>query len=106
LHNITEGFSIAAPIANMRSGLKLLGALGLVAGGPVFIGAMVGQVWTSEPVSVLFMALAGGALIYVIDGVLRMTEGMVSRTGLYASIVVGILVALATELVVKAGMMV
>lgn len=106
LHNITEGFSIAAPLANMSSSLKLLGILGLMAGGPVFVGAMIGQIWTSEVVSVLFLALAGGALIYVIDGVMRISEGKVSSTGLYASVAFGLFIALAAELVVKAGMLV
>jgi zinc transporter ZupT len=67
-HNATEGFGILSPI--MRKGdivpwgtLLLLGAIG---GGPTFVGTLVGSLWTSVPLSVFVLALAGGALLYVL----------------------------------------
>jgi hypothetical protein len=43
--------------------LLLLGAIG---GGPTFVGTIVGSLWTSVPLSVFVLALAGGALLYVL----------------------------------------
>ena len=67
-HNATEGFGILSPM--MREGnlvpwgtLLLLGAIG---GGPTFVGTVVGGIWTSVPLSVFVLALAGGALLYVL----------------------------------------
>jgi zinc transporter ZupT len=68
VHNATEGFGILSPM--VREGnvvpwgtLLLLGAIG---GGPTFVGTIVGSLWTSVPLSVFVLALAGGALIYVL----------------------------------------
>src|SRR5436309_9427848 len=40
LHNATEGFGIVGPLADVVPSWKWLGAVGLVAGGPTFLGAM------------------------------------------------------------------
>ena len=68
VHNATEGFGILSPM--VRQGnvvpwgtLLLLGAIG---GGPTFVGTIVGSLWTSVPLSVFVLALAGGALLYVL----------------------------------------
>ncbi len=66
LHNITEAFGIAAPLVGKRPSWSLLGLLGLIGGGPTFFGTLIGYQFSSEPVSVLFLALAGGALVFVI----------------------------------------
>jgi zinc transporter ZupT len=68
IHNATEGFGILSPM--VREGdvvswgtLLLLGAVG---GVPTFVGTLVGSLWTSVPLSVFVLALAGGALLYVL----------------------------------------
>jgi ZIP family zinc transporter len=66
LHNITEAFGIAAPLAGKHPSWSLLGLVGLIGGGPNFLGTLLGYQFSSEPVSVLFLALAGGALVFVI----------------------------------------
>ncbi len=66
LHNMTEGFGIAAPLSGYKPGWRYLALLGLIGGGPTFVGALVGSFWVSDIVSVLFLSLAGGAVIYVI----------------------------------------
>src|SRR5512133_148399 len=45
LHNSTEGFGIAAPLSGDTElpGWGFLGLMGLIAGGPTFIGTVVGQ---------------------------------------------------------------
>ena len=66
LHNVTEAFGIAAPLAGKRPSWALLGLAGLIAGGPNFLGTLIGYAFSSPPVSVLFLAVAAGALVFVI----------------------------------------
>lgn len=68
LHNTTEGFGIAAPFAATGSipDWSFLGVLGLIGGGPTFVGAIVGYSIQSTFVFVLCLALAAGSILYVI----------------------------------------
>ncbi|MHB8275883.1 MAG: ZIP family metal transporter, partial [Dermatophilaceae bacterium] len=74
LHNATEGFGIVAPLAGdidphgntCRPSWGFLFAMGAIGGGPTFVGAVVGHQFTSEPVSVLFLTLAAGSILYVV----------------------------------------
>jgi ZIP family zinc transporter len=74
LHNATEGFGIVAPLAGDldESGVRrrpswgMLLTLGAIGGGPTFVGTILGHTFTSEPLSVVFLALAAGSIIYVI----------------------------------------
>jgi ZIP family zinc transporter len=99
LHNATEGFGIAAPLAGRvipRKRLLLLA--GLVAGGPTFLGTIVGYVFNSPMLSVLFLATAVGALVFVIGElwtVLR-RDGITMVTT--SALACGFLVAFATEI--------
>src|SRR3954449_11415630 len=69
LHNATEGFGIVGPLGGVRPSWRWLGLAGLIAGGPTLLGSMVGYAVTSEPVELLFYAVAGGAILYVIGEV-------------------------------------
>jgi len=66
LHNVTEAFGIAAPLAGKRPSWALLGLVGLIGGGPNFFGTLIGYTFSSPPVSVLFLSVAAGALVFVI----------------------------------------
>jgi ZIP family zinc transporter len=66
LHNATEGFGIVGPLGNVRPSWAWLGLAGLIGGGPTFLGAIVGYNVTSEPLELVFYAVAGGAILYVI----------------------------------------
>ena len=103
LHNATEGFGIVGPLGEIRPSWKWLGLAGLVAGGPTFLGAMVGYQVTSDALELLFFALAGGAILYVIgeiwNGVRRLGH---TEFGLYL-LGVGFLLGVATDLVVAYG---
>src|SRR5581483_4759019 len=69
LHNSTEGFGIVGPLGDVVPSWKWLGGVGLIAGGPTFVGAMVGYGVTSVSLQLAFYALAGGAILYVIGEV-------------------------------------
>jgi ZIP family zinc transporter len=66
LHNATEGFGIVGPLGNVKPSWGWLGMAGAIGGGPTFLGAIVGYAVTSEPLELVFYAVAGGAILYVI----------------------------------------
>ncbi|MDP9018829.1 MAG: multicopper oxidase domain-containing protein, partial [Candidatus Eremiobacteraeota bacterium] len=67
LHNATEGFGIAAPLVGRYvPSWAQIGLAGLIAGGPTFIGTIVGYQFYSPVLSVFFLAIAVGALVFVI----------------------------------------
>jgi ZIP family zinc transporter len=68
LHNATEGFGITGPLAAEIEppSWRFLGALGLIGGGPTFLGTLLGYQWVSEELQVVFFALAAGSILYVV----------------------------------------
>jgi zinc transporter, ZIP family len=102
LHNATEGFGIVGPLAaaNVRASWGWLGLAGLIGGGPTFLGTIVGTSFTSTYLFVGCLALAAGALLYVIGEILpvgRRLSWEVTLWGLMA----GFFLGLATELVLE-----
>jgi zinc transporter, ZIP family len=102
LHNTTEGFGIVGPLAaaGVRASWGWLGLAGLIGGGPTFLGTIVGTSFTSTYLFVGCLALAAGALLYVIGEILpvgRRLSWEVTLWGLMA----GFLLALATEFVLE-----
>src|SRR5690242_12492534 len=69
LHNATEGFGIVGPMAGEGTmpSWRFLALLGLIGGGPTFVGTLIGQAWTSTAVSVVFFAIAAGSILYVVQ---------------------------------------
>lgn len=100
LHNVTEGFGIAAPMASdaERPSWGFLLLLGLVGGGPTFLGTVVGFGFTSEPTYVLFLTLAAGALLYVIEEMFAVGRKMLSRSAWAAGLLIGFLAGYLTDL--------
>ncbi|HEY9084930.1 MAG TPA: multicopper oxidase domain-containing protein [Candidatus Tyrphobacter sp.] len=99
LHNATEGFGVAAPmIGRIIPSWAQLGIAGLIAGGPTFLGTIVGYAFNAPALSVLFLAIAVGALVFVIGemwAVLRRTGLTAAATG---AMTLGFLLAFATEM--------
>ncbi len=99
LHNATEGFGVAAPlVGRVVPSWAQIGLAGLIAGGPTFVGTIVGYTFYSPTLSVFFLAIAVGALVFVIGEL----WSVLRRTGLTAPVTVtmcaGFLIGLATEL--------
>jgi ZIP family zinc transporter len=40
--------------------------LGVIGGGPTFLGTVIGYSWVSEALQVLFFSLAAGSILYVV----------------------------------------
>lgn len=100
LHNITEGFGIAAPMAldARRPSWAFLGAAGLIGGGPTFVGTVLGSLVTSPYVYVLFLALAAGALIYVLYELFNVGKRFNAPAVMGWGILVGFLAAYTSDL--------
>ena len=101
LHNATEGFGIVGPLgaANVRPSWGWLGLAGLIGGGPTFLGTIVGTSFDSVFVYVGCLALAAGAILYVIGEILpvgRRLSWEITLWGLLA----GVLLGVGTDLVV------
>jgi len=101
LHNATEGFGVAAPLAGkLVPSWAQIGLAGLVAGGPTFLGTVVGYSFSSPVLSVLFLSTAIGALVFVIGelwSVLKKTGVTVAATSVMTA---GFALAFITELIV------
>ncbi len=100
LHNITEGFGIAAPMAaaSRQVSWGFIGLTGLIGGGPTFLGTVVGYLFTSDPVYVLFLAVAAGALIYVLNELFAVGRRLGTPRLVAWGVLAGLLAAYATDL--------
>jgi len=104
-HNATEGFGIAGPLTGLhkRPNFRFIILLGLIGGGPTFIGTIIGSLWASTVASILFLSIAGGALIYV--SLLMYNSGRLQTTNtvLMAGIFVGLVAGFITDLMISVG---
>jgi ZIP family zinc transporter len=102
LHNATEGFGICGPMngAGIRPSWKLLLLLGVIGGGPTFLGTVVGQAWTSEAVSVLFFTVAAGSILYVVQELFAVNRKYGHPVLVMWLLVAGVLLGYATDFVV------
>lgn len=95
LHNATEGFGIVAPLASLakKPSWRQLGILGIIGGGPTFIGTVIGYNFHSDILFVLFLALAAGSIFYVISELLHVGRSFKVKEITSFGIVVGFFIA-------------
>lgn len=100
LHNVTEGFGIAAPMAvdEHKPSWGFLGAAGLIGGGPTLIGTVIGVFTTSTYLYVLFLAVAAGALLFVISEMFAVGRRLSQPATFGWGLLTGFFVAYATDL--------
>jgi ZIP family zinc transporter len=110
LHNATEGFGIVAPLAAdaendpaARPAWRLLLMLAAIGGGPTFVGTAVGHTFTSEPLSVVFLTLAAGSIVYVIVQLLAIAGRSTRKDLIYAGVLLGLLAGFLTDAIVTAA---
>ena len=104
-HNATEGFGIAGPLTGIteKTQISFLVKMGIIGGSPTFIGTLVGSIWVSQLTYIMFLSLAGGALIYV-TLLMYNTARRESRNDLLmVGLFIGILAGFLTDLIVTLG---
>jgi len=105
LHNATEGLGICAPLTGDKElpSWGFLGLLGLIGGGPTFLGTLVGQAWVSESVSIIFFALAAGSILYVVMELLNVSRLLASKTLVTWGVLFGLVLGFGTDFILVAA---
>jgi ZIP family zinc transporter len=99
LHNTTEGFGIAAPLAaGNRPSWRFLVMVGLIGGGPTFLGSLLGYSVQSEALFVLCLALAAGSILYVVSELLNVGRRFQVRELVMMGVFLGFLAGYGTDL--------
>jgi ZIP family zinc transporter len=104
LHNATEGLGICAPLTGDRERPTwgFLALLGLIGGGPTFIGTVIGQAWVNESVMILFFALAAGSILYVVMELLNVGRALASKQVVTWGILIGLILGFGTDFLLVA----
>jgi zinc transporter, ZIP family len=105
LHNATEGFGIVGPMSGEaeRPSWGFLGLMGLIGGGPTFVGTVIGQAWVSEALSVAFFAVAAGSILYVVLQLAEVCRRYAMPVVVAWWILAGIVLGFATDFVLVAA---
>src|ERR687888_96393 len=80
-----------------------LATLGLIGGGPTFLGTILGQAWVNESVSILFLALAAGSILYVVIELLNAGRVLASKTLVTWGVLLGLFLGFATDFILVAA---
>jgi zinc transporter, ZIP family len=100
LHNMTEGFGIAGPVTGRSVSWRFIGLVGLIGGGPTFLGTAVGIAFYSPQLFVFFLALAAGAIIYVVAELFGVAKRFTSQEIIMWGLLGGFLLGYASDLIV------
>jgi ZIP family zinc transporter len=103
LHNATEGFGIVGPLGDVRPSWGWIALAGLIGGGPTFLGSIVGYEVTSHPLELVFYAVAGGAILYVIGEVWNGMRRHGHRELGLMMLTAGFMLGVITDLIVTYG---
>jgi ZIP family zinc transporter len=100
LHNATEGFGIVAPLTGTRPSWGYLALLGLIGGGPTFLGTLVGQRFVNTTMSVAFLGVAAGSILYVVIELFAVARksGLKQVTGW--GVFLGVVLGFATDAII------
>jgi ZIP family zinc transporter len=105
IHNTTEGLAIVAPLARAEPpGLARLSALGLIAGGPAILGAVVGGAAYNQELATFLIGVGVGAIVQVIGQLLpsiRDRQGQALHPLSIAGLLVGAGILYLTSLMVS-----
>ncbi len=77
--------------------------MGAIGGGPTFVGTAVGHSFTSTPVSVVFLTLAAGSIVYVIAQLLGVAARAKRPDLLAYGLLLGLVAGFVTDAIVTAG---
>jgi zinc transporter, ZIP family len=105
IHNTTEGFAIVAPLARAeRPGIWRLLLLGLLAGGPAILGAVIGAAAYNQELATFLIGVGVGAIVQVIGQLvpsIRDRAGQALHPLSIAGLIAGAAILYATSLLVS-----
>lgn len=104
-HNATEGFGIMAPLSGSgeKPKLSFLAKVLFIGGVPTLLGTLIGSVSFSPDAYVFFLALAGGALVYVTLLMFNTGRRRYSSGLMMGGIFLGLCLGFLTDLIVTLG---
>jgi ZIP family zinc transporter len=104
LHNATEGFGIVGPMSgdSERPSWAFLGLLGLIGGGPTFLGTVVGSAWVNEAISIAFFAVAAGSILYVVQELMHVNRKFQLPVLVTWMLLLGLFLGFGTDFVLEA----
>ena len=104
-HNTTEGFGITAPLVGLepRPKVSFLAKVLFIGGVPTLIGTLLGSVAYSPQAYIFFLALAGGALVYVTMLMFNTGRRRYSSSLMMGGIFLGLCLGFLTDLIVTLG---
>ena len=105
LHNATEGFGIVAPLAaeGKVPTWARIGLLGLIGGGPTFLGTLGGQSVVNNTLSIGFLTLAAGSILYVVIELLAVARRFALKELTTWGLLLGIVLGFVTDAIVTAA---
>ena len=105
LHNATEGFGIVGPMSGEAElpSWGFLGLMGLIGGGPTFVGTVIGQAWVSPALEVAFFAVAAGSILYVVIQLLEVCRRQAMPVLVGWMLLLGLLLGFGTDWVLVAA---
>ena len=77
--------------------------MGLIGGGPTFVGTVVGQAWVSPALAVLFFSAAGGSILYVVIQLFEVMRRFAMPRLVGWMLLLGMLLGFATDWVLVAA---
>ena len=99
LHNATEGFGVAAPLSGHEVSWKFLLGAGVIAGGPTFLGTIVGSWWVNKSFEAFCLALASGTILYIIGELLHLGRQLKEEAVIGVGLLAGFFLAVATDFI-------
>jgi ZIP family zinc transporter len=77
--------------------------LGLIGGGPTFLGTVLGMQVTAPLLAVAFLALAGGSILYVVIELLAVARATKLKELVTWGILLGLVLGFVTDAIVSAA---
>ncbi len=104
-HNTTEGFGITAPLVGMdqKPRVSFLARVLFIGGVPTLVGTLLGAAYYSPQGYIFFLALAGGALVYVTMLMFNTGRRRYSSGLMMGGIFLGLCLGFLTDLIVSLG---
>jgi len=109
-HNALMGIGIACPLIGLKNKPKLgsIITLGLISGGPMFLGTIIGTLWVSNTTVILFMSIACGTVVYVFMFMYNLGCKLISNNlmtlGIFFGLCIGFITNLIITLILNNGM--